>query len=256
MVSAVEHIGRWLAGATATADALEKVAPTPPPPSRPARADQATGMRLVVTANPEIIFQARQDKELEQVLQSADLVVADGIGVVWAAQRYGQPVPERVPGVELMTHLLAAAAQQGWRPFFLGTRPEVITQAVDKASTMYPDLQLAGYHHGYFGPQEEEEVLAKVEAARPDLLLAGMGAQRELKWLHQHRRQLPVKVAMGVGGSFDVLAGAVQRAPDWVQRIHLEWLYRLFKEPQRWRRQTVLPRFVLAVLNESRRGRR
>jgi len=210
--------------------------------------------RLVVTANPEIVYNARRDRELARVLAQAPLVVADGIGIVWAARRYGRPVPERVPGVDLMMALLERAAQRGWRPFFLGTRPQVVARAVQRAEQLFPGLAIAGYHHGYFHDKDEERVLAQIRQAAPDLVFAGMGARRELTWLHRHRQALGVPVAMGVGGSLDVLAGEVQRAPGWVQAVHLEWLYRLLKEPRRWRRQAVLPLFVLAVLQDSRRG--
>lgn len=209
--------------------------------------------RLVVTANPEIVFNARRDPELAQVLAAAPLVVADGIGIVWAARRYGRPVPERVAGVDLMMALLQQAAARGWRPFFLGTRPEVVARAAARAGELFPGLKVAGYHHGFFHDKDEAGVLAQIRQASPDLLLAGMGARRELTWLHRHRQALAVPVAMGVGGSLDVLAGAVQRAPGWVQSLHLEWLYRLLKEPRRWRRQAVLPLFVLSVLRDSRR---
>lgn len=231
MAEAVDRISRWLEAGLSPEDAA----------------------RLVVTANPEIVYNARHDQELAQVLASATLVVADGIGIVWAARRYGRPVPERVAGVDLMMALLQRAAERDWRPFFLGTRPEVVARAAERARELFPGLQLAGYHHGYFSDDQEAQVLDRIRQAAPDLLLAGMGARRELTWLHRHRHTLPVPVTMGVGGSLDVLAGAVQRAPGWVQAVHLEWLYRLLKEPRRWRRQAVLPLFVLAVLRDSRR---
>ena len=217
---------------------------------REARAGGAAGeTRLVVTANPEILVAARGDRVLAQVLEEAALVVADGIGVVAAARLLGRPLPGRVPGVELLESLLAACAQHGLRPYLLGTRPEIIEEAARRAQDRYPGLQLAGWHHGYF-PFDDPEPVRRVAASGADLLFTGMGAQRELRWLHANRRRLNVLVGMGVGGSFDVLSGRVPRAPGWMRRVHLEWLYRLLRQPQRWRRQLALPRFAAMVLAE------
>lgn len=210
--------------------------------------------RIVVTLNPEIIMAARRDAKLARVLSEAALIVPDGIGVVLASRLLGQPLPERVPGVDLMQQLLAMGAQTGLRPFFLGARPEIIEAAAKQARSLYPGLSLAGWHHGYF-PLDDPEPVKKVAASGADLLFVGMGADRELKWLYDHRRELKVPVAIGVGGSFDVLSGTVRRAPQWLQRLHLEWLYRLLSEPRRWRRQTALPLFVLAVLVENLKRR-
>lgn len=217
------------------------------------RARHAT--RLVVTLNPEIAMAAQRDPALRLAVESADLVVADGIGLVWAAAMTGRKLPGRVPGVELLEGLLADAARLGLRVFFLGARPEAVAEAARRAVARFPGLPLVGYHHGYFRPAEEEHVLATVRAAKPDLLFAGMGAERELKWLFRHRERLGARVAMGVGGSFDVLAGRLRRAPAWVRRLHLEWLFRLVQEPGRWRRQAVLPRFAWRVLGEALRLR-
>lgn len=218
-----------------------------------ARQDRAGGApgetRVVVTANPEILVAARGDGVLARVLEEAALVVADGIGVVAAARLLGRPLPGRVPGVELLESLLAACAQHGLRPFLLGTRPEVIDAAARRALERYPGLQLAGWHHGYF-PFDDPEPVRRVAASGADLLFTGMGAERELRWLHANRSRLNVPVAMGVGGSFDVLSGRVPRAPAWMRRLHLEWFYRLLREPRRWRRQLALPRFAALVLAE------
>lgn len=209
--------------------------------------------RLVMTPNPEIIHAARHDRELKAALQGADLSLPDGTGVVWASRRLGRPAPGRVTGVDLLDRLLALSADKGYRVFFLGTRPGVLDRAVDSARERYRGLQVAGSHHGYFSPAEEAAVVAAVRAARPDLLFVGMGAPRDQRWLWRHRDVLGVPVAMGVGGSFDVLAGVVPRAPGWVRAANVEWLYRLARQPRRWRRMLVLPRFAWAVWRESLR---
>lgn len=227
-----------------------------PRPAAEARQRVLHATRLVVTLNPEILMAAERDPLLRLAVESADLVVADGVGLVWAAAMLGRPLPERVPGVELLEALLADAARLGLRVFFLGARPEVVAEAARRAVGRFPGLRLVGHHHGYFRAAEEEAVVAAVRAAAPDLLFAGMGAERELKWLFRHRERLGARVAMGVGGSFDVLAGRLRRAPAWVRRLHLEWLFRLLQEPWRWRRQRVLPRFALRVVGEALRVRR
>lgn len=208
--------------------------------------------RLVVTPNPEIIYAARTDGELAAALREADLSLPDGTGVVWAARRLGEPVPERVAGIDLMERLLALSARRGYRVFFLGTRPEVVARAAEVARRRYPGLAVAGYHHGYFGPEEDGAVVAAIRSARPDLLIVGMGSPRDQTWLWRHRGDLGVPVGLGVGGSLDVLAGVVRRAPRWLQSLGLEWLYRLLRQPRRWRRMLALPRFVWAVWRTGR----
>lgn len=212
----------------------------------------AGGPCQVVTPNPEIIWAAQQDRELMQVLKEACLAVPDGTGVVWAARRLGEPVPERVTGIDLLRALLERSAARGWRVYFLGTRPDVIEAAVDRIRESLPDLQVVGSHHGYFKEEETPRILAKIAASGAELLFTGMGAERDLKWTYRHRQELTVRVAVGVGGSFDVLAGRVARAPRWMQQAGLEWLFRLLQEPRRWRRVTALPRFAWAVWRQSR----
>ena len=210
--------------------------------------------RWVVTANPEILMAARRDPLLARVLAEAVLVVPDGIGVLLAARLKGQSLPERVPGIELLEALLAGAAERGLRPFLLGARPAIIAAAARRVQERYPALSLAGWRDGYFNLDDPAPVEA-VATSGADLLFVGMGAERELKWLYANRRQLGVPVAMGVGGSFDVLSGAIPRAPRWMRNLHLEWFYRLLREPRRWRRQSVLPLFVASVVAERlRRG--
>lgn len=211
---------------------------------------------LVVTANPEAVVRAQDDPEFAEVLRRADLVVADGIGVVWASRRLRRPLPMRVPGIELMEALCAHAARAGLRIFLLGGAEGVAEQAARTLLRRYPGLRIAGTHHGYFA--EDEPVVERIAGARADLLFVGMGMPRQEKWLSRRLPDLGVRLAMGVGGSLDVLAGRVRRAPGFVQRMRLEWLYRLLREPRRWRRQLALVRFVRAVLRagEEKAGER
>lgn len=207
------------------------------------------GSHLVVTANPELVVAAQSDPELARAVRAASLVVADGIGVVWASRRFRRPLPERVPGIELMELLCARAAEEGWRVFLLGSRAGVAEQAAEALQRRWPTLQVAGTHHGYFS--EDDAVVEQVARSGAELLFCGLGSSRQELWLHRHLHRLGVRLAMGVGGSLDVLAGRTPRAPGWVRRLHLEWLYRLAREPWRWRRQLALPRFAWMVLRSG-----
>lgn len=203
---------------------------------------------LIVTPNAEIIYRARRDEELAAVLKQAALVVPDGYGLIWASRRRRQPLPERVTGIDLMHNLLRLAAAKKYRVFLLGATPEVVAAAACNLQAAYRGIDLVGYEHGYFTAADEAGVLSRIKAARPQILLAGMGAPRQEKWLHWHYRRLGVPVNIGVGGSFDVVAGKLTRAPQWMRQAGLEWLYRLGKEPKRIRRMLALPLFAAAVL--------
>lgn len=204
--------------------------------------------RLIATANAEMVMTAQEDRELAGVLAAADLVVADGAGVVWAARHAGQPVPERVAGYDLAQALLARAADRGWRVYFFGGAPGVADTAAAKATTRHPGLTVVGVRNGFFTPDEEPAIIAAIKAAQPHILLVALGVPKQEKWLARHLAELAVPVAMGVGGTFDVMAGVAKRAPLWMQQSGLEWLYRLYREPYRLIRMLALPRFVLRVL--------
>ena len=199
----------------------------------------------VVTANPEIIYASEGDHRLRNLINTADIVTPDGIGVVWAAQRLGIPVQERVTGIDLVQGLFPAANTGKWRVFLLGGKPGVAELAAGKAAAEYPQIVWAT-EHGYFASQDEPQIIEKIRSFQPDIMLVGMGAPRQEYWVAEHLGL--AKVSIGVGGSFDALAGIVMRAPLRFQELHLEWLYRLWKQPWRWKRQTVLPRFALKVI--------
>lgn len=199
----------------------------------------------VVTANPEMIYASVRNQRLKKLINSADVVTADGIGVVWAARQLGNPVHERVTGIDLVQALFPAGDAGKWRLFFLGGKPGVAEQAVNQVFSEYPEIMCNAFH-GYFSSEEELYVLEKIRGFQPDILLVGLGAPRQEYWIAEHPGLATVSI--GVGGSFDALAGIVIRAPKRTQELHVEWLYRLWKEPWRWKRQAVLPRFVLKVL--------
>ncbi|RJQ29382.1 MAG: glycosyltransferase [Peptococcaceae bacterium] len=204
----------------------------------------------IITLNPELLYRAWSEGDLLNLINRANLVTADGVGIVWACRLAGRPVPERVTGIDLMLRLAARAAGEGWRIFLLGAAPGVAGEAAARLERRYPGLVVAGTHHGYFSPAEEPLVVAQVRRARPDLLFVALGAPKQEYWIAGNLAALGAVVVVGVGGSFDVIAGRVRRAPFWMQRLRLEWLFRLLKEPARWRRMLVLPLFAWLVLKK------
>ncbi|MBC2724447.1 WecB/TagA/CpsF family glycosyltransferase [Desulfosporosinus sp.] len=199
----------------------------------------------VVTANPEMIYASGRDERLKVLINSADIVTADGIGVVWAARQLGTPVQERVTGIDLVQALFPVADRRNWRIFLLGGKPGIAHRAGIQIALKYPGIAW-DESHGYFSTEEEAYVLEKIRCFQPDILLVGLGAPRQEYWIVEHPGL--ATVSLGVGGSLDALAGHVVRAPERVQTFQLEWLYRLLKEPWRWKRQSVLPRFVIKIL--------
>lgn len=202
----------------------------------------------VVTMNPIILMTGFENPDYMRMLQQADVVVPDGAGLVWAASRVGKPVAERVAGFDLVQELCKVGAGEGWSVYLLGATQEVIEAARDQLVARYPGLRVAGIRNGYFGPDEDESVVAEIAAAKPDLLLVGRSVYTQDPWIANYRDRLNVPVMIGVGGSFDVMSGRLKRAPRILQSLKLEWLYRLLQEPARWRRMLVLPRFALQVM--------
>lgn len=224
------------------------------------------GAHQIATVNPEFIMAAQHDAAFAQVLSQTALNVPDGAGVLWAARRLGSRLRERVAGVDLMHRLCALAATQGWRVFFLGATPGVAEQAAAKLASQYPGLVVAGTHAGSPRLDDEPNIVAKIRRAAPQLLFVAYGAPAQDKWLarnlplftsplHLFTSSLPHPnsgiIGMGVGGSFDYITGLQQRAPEAMQRAGLEWLYRLAREPRRWRRQLRAAPFFGLVLLES-----
>ena len=207
----------------------------------------ASGGGRVVTLNAEMTMTARSNHELGQAIASADLVIPDGAGVVWALSRQGIRVV-KTAGIELAWTLLGYAAAHGWRVALLGASPEVMEILRDKLPTTFPGLNLVLAVDGYQPEAAWSAIEAELSQQSPDLVLVALGVPRQETWSHQ-KQPGASGLWMGVGGSFDVWAGQKQRAPSWMCRLQLEWLYRLIQEPSRWRRMLVLPAFVWAVLN-------
>ena len=238
---------------------------------------------IAVSFNPELVVQAERDPATAEALLDADLCYPDGVGAVWAAGRQGgragvarregvtgpevaaEPAAgplERVPGIDLAERVLQLAAEQSLAVYFLGAADGVAAEAARRQAELLPGLRVAGTHHGYFSPAEEDDVVRRVRESGARILLVAMGAPRQETLLHHHRDELGAAVALGVGGSFDVWAGTVKRAPTWTQKAKVEWLYRLASDPRRARRQLALPRYAAQVVRWSpddygppRRGR-
>jgi len=201
----------------------------------------------VVTINAEMAYAASQDAELMQLLQQADVVIPDGIGVVWALRRQGLQV-QRVPGVEVVEALFQLAPEKDLRLAILGSSTDTLSALKTLLPKRFGGVELVFAHHGYFQPAEEAALVAQIQAAQPDILFVALGVPRQEAWIARHRSALAVPVMMGVGGSFDVISGRLERAPAWMRRLHLEWFFRLLQQPSRWRRMLALPQFVLKVM--------
>lgn len=190
----------------------------------------------IVTANVDFVVQSLEDEELRRILLEADRVVCDGTPLIWASRFLGNPLPERVAGADLVPLLLQLSARKGYRVFFLGGEPEVAERAIANAQAAYPGVNICGHYSPPFKPlldMDHEEIIRQVRAAQPDFLFVSFGCPKAEKWISMHYRQLGVPVSIGVGGTIDFLAGRVKRAPQWMQRAGLEWVYRLGQEPRR-----------------------
>ncbi|RXG63132.1 WecB/TagA/CpsF family glycosyltransferase [Candidatus Atribacteria bacterium 1244-E10-H5-B2] len=204
----------------------------------------------IVTPDTLAVLLARKDPEYHAILKSADLVTPDGAGILWAATTLNYPLPERVTGIDIIHNICRLAAKKSYSLYLLGSYPGVASEAAKNLTKKYPGIKIVGTHHGYFGNEDsqncedvkndnsdrnkkEEEISAEIKEKRPDILLVGMGVPKQEKWICKNLDKLDVPVCMGVGGSFDVLSGRIPRAPLWMQRHGMEWIYRSIKQPNR-----------------------
>jgi N-acetylglucosaminyldiphosphoundecaprenol N-acetyl-beta-D-mannosaminyltransferase len=211
--------------------------------------------RQVVTLNPEMVMAAQANAQLRDIFAGASLVVPDGIGVVWAARLRGAQVPGRVTGVDTVVALARLAAERGWGLFLLGAAPGVAEAAAARLRDRFPGLIVAGTHSGTPDPAEDALSAGLVRASGADVVCVAYGAPAQEEWIARNHDRLGAGLALGVGGTLDVLAGRVPRAPDWMRRAGLEWAFRLLRQPWRWRRMLALPRFAIAVLSEVQHRR-
>ncbi|GAE95166.1 N-acetylmannosaminyltransferase [Gracilibacillus boraciitolerans JCM 21714] len=202
---------------------------------------------FVITANPEIVMKAEDDPpSFKSYINKADYVTADGIGIILASRMLKTALPERVTGFDSMLKLLEIANEKQYKIFLLGAHPDTLKVTVEKVATNYPDIQLVGYHDGYFD-WDQNDIIEQIRATQPDITFVALGVPRQEKWIAEHINQFSHGIFIGVGGSFDVIAGTVKRAPKIWRKLNLEWLYRLIKQPSRWRRMLALPLFALKI---------
>jgi len=206
------------------------------------------GQHIICTPNPEIVMEAQKDKTFMEILKAADLVVADGIGIVWASKFAHKKLTERVSGYDLSLKLFEALKDTDKTLYFFGGSPGVAACAAKKMAKKYAGLKFCGTRNGYFTSSDEGKIIDDIKKASPDVLFVGLGSPKQEKWIYDNLRLTGAKIAIGVGGSFDVMAGNVKRAPIVFQKLNIEWLYRLVTQPKRLGRQMKLPEFALKIL--------
>lgn len=204
---------------------------------------------FVVTANAEIIMMCQEDAAYNNIIsQKAELVLPDGAGAVWAGRHLGYKVPERVAGFDLYNQLLALSAKKGYKAYFFGGSPGIAEAAKAKSEEMYPGVKIVGCHNGYFTDADVPAIIEAINQSGAEMLFVALGAPKQERWILAHREELKPRILMGIGGSFDVLAGKMERAPKWMQDASLEWAFRLYKQPSRFMRMLALPKFALKVI--------
>lgn len=212
------------------------------------------GCSLIVTPNSEIIVNAGKDPELMEIIRSADLVIPDGIGLVYASRLLGNPLKERVTGIDFLNWVLDLLEKEGKSIYLLGSRPEaegslsVAEIAAYRMIEAFPGLKVAGTHHGYYKEEEEQDIVKDINSSGADFLCVALGSPKQEKFIARYREELGVKAAIGVGGSLDVWAGTVKRAPEFYRKHGLEWAYRFAQQPSRYKRIIALPKFMIKVL--------
>lgn len=215
---------------------------------------QEPGWGYVVTPNPEFLLDARSNETFRRDLAGAALTVPDGIGVVYAAKILGRPLKGRVPGIELASGLMAEMARWGGRLYLLGAKPGVAAAAGEKLMERYPGLVVCGTHDGYFQETDSAALAQEIAQSGAHAVFVCLGAPKQERWMAQYGEQTGARLLLGLGGSLDVFAGTVERAPAIWQKLNLEWLYRLVKEPKRWKRMIRLPLVLVYAMAERLRG--
>lgn len=206
---------------------------------------------IIFTPNSEILLDAIKEPAFAEILNSGDLVVPDGIGVVMASKFYNMPIKERVAGYDLMCKLIEVAYHKKKSIYLLGGKEGVAEEAAARLKEKYCGINIAGMHNGYFHDDEEILIIEDIIRLKPDIVFVALGAPKQERWIYEHRHSLPIKIIMGVGGSLDVIAGKVKRAPEFWQKAGLEWFYRLLKDPKRIFRVLKLPKFILIALYDA-----
>ncbi len=209
------------------------------------------GVSMIFTPNPEIVMRAAEESEFKNILNSADICTPDGIGVVYASKILKNPVKERVPGFELSKMLMESVSKTGEGVFLFGSKPGVAEKAKENIEKMYSGINIVGTRDGYFKEEDEDGIIDMINESGAKLLYVCLGAPKQEKWIYKNRDRLNVRLALGVGGTLDVLSGEAKRAPEIFLKLNLEWFYRIASNPSRWGRFLALPKFMLRVLKEK-----
>lgn len=201
--------------------------------------------RLIVTLGTEMLIYAQKDSSFKEMINRADLVTPDGVGIIWAHRKFGNILKEKVAGIDLIESICRDSLKCGWKLYFLGAKEEVVRKAVEELIQRYPGLAVCGYHHGFF--QKDEEIIKDINSKAVDILFLALGSPKQERWFYKNKANLRVAVSMGIGGSLDVISGIKRRAPLWMINIGMEWFYRLIKEPQRFIRMLAIPKLIYLV---------
>lgn len=213
-------------------------------------------LNTIYTPNTEIVMVAKEDKKLRDLINEGDLVIPDGIGLIYASRIKKKPLKERVTGFDTSIKLLEIANNNGYSLYLLGGKEGVAKAAAENINKDYPNIKIAGFHHGFFkgshlgleNQEEEKKIIDEINSLDPDIIFVGLGFPKQELWIHSNKTKIKTRVIIGNGGVMDILSGNSKRAPEVYQKLGLEWFYRLMKEPSRIKRQLVLPKFMLKVI--------
>ncbi len=217
---------------------------------------ESNRLNTICTPNTEIVMAAKDNPQLKELINDNDLIIADGIGLIYGSKIRKKPLKERVTGFDLSVKMLDIANEKSYSLFLLGGKEGVAKKAAENISRQYPNIRIAGYHHGYFkgshtgydDHEEELKIVNMINELKPDIIFVGLGFPKQEMWIAKNKDRICGKVIIGNGGTMDILAGNSKRAPEIFQRLGLEWFYRLMREPSRIKRQIAIPKFVLSVL--------
>lgn len=209
--------------------------------------DSNKSCKIIVAPNTEFIMMAQKDKEFFDILRSAELATPDSVGVMIGGKKQNKPFKQRIPGQSYFRKVLEVGEKEKWSIYLLGGKDEVPKLTAENVKKIYPNVNIVGYHEGYFDKDSEEDVIAEINQLQPNVLFVAMGAPLQEKWIAKHKNELKVDVAAGQGGTFDYEAGKIKRAPKFFQKLGIEWLWRLFLQPSRVFRMLVLPKYLMKI---------
>lgn len=211
--------------------------------------NKACVQHVVINAGKVNLMQ--EDENLTKIINECPLINADGQSIVWGSKILGNPLPERVTGIDIFTELVRISSEKGYKPYFFGAKEEIVTEVVRKFKEQYPTLQVAGYRNGYFKQEESKNIAEQINKSGADILFVAFSSPMKEFWIKEHMETMQVPFAMGVGGSFDVIAGKTKRAPKWMQKCGLEWFYRFIQEPKRMFKRYIIGniKFIKLIIN-------